>query len=257
MISVVVLIVGYRNSPDIVDCLRALAAAGSGPSFDVFIAENGSAAGMDALIARLDAGDSAWRRSDAAAPPTRPRNARRICDYRLVRPNGGAGAFVHLAEMDENLGYAGGVNAWLRPLLAVPGWDAAWLLNPDTQPEPDALAELASYAASHAKGMVGSCIIYSDRLDTVSTRGLEWKKLASRVLAIDRGVKLAIEPDASRVEVPTYRTVGGFGLRHASRHRCDRAHGRALFSLCRGPGMGWAGATFTDGRLCTPVSCFA
>ena len=81
---------------------------------------------------------------------------------------------MHVAEMDENLGYAGGVNAWLRPLLSNPGWDGVWVLNPDTQPEPDALAELVEYAERHDKGMVGSCIIRTDRLDRVFTRGLEW-----------------------------------------------------------------------------------
>ena len=198
--SVVVVIVGYRNADDVADCLRALAASAPQPSFALFIAENGGAAGMDALIARLDAGDPAWRRDDAAAAPTMPLNARRSRDYRLVRPDGGAGPALHVAEMDENLGYAGGVNAWLRPLLAIPGWDGVWVLNPDTQPAPDALAELVGYAERHDKGMVGSCIIHADRLDRVFTRGLEWSRIAARAQAIDRGAELAIEPDASTVE---------------------------------------------------------
>ncbi len=200
MVKVVVLIVGYRNSGDIADCLRALAAADAEPSFGVFIAENGGASGMDALTAQLDAGDAAWRRADAPAAPTNPPNSRRSCGYRLIKPDGGAGGSVHLAEMDENLGYAGGVNSWLRPLLAVPGWDAAWVLNPDTQPEHDALAELAAYAESHGKGMVGSCIIHTDRMDKVFTRGLHWNKFAGRVQAIDRGAEIAVEPDAATVE---------------------------------------------------------
>ena len=65
--SVVVVIVGYRNAADVADCLRALAASRPQPSFEIFIAENGGAVGMDALMARLDAGESAWREEDAAA----------------------------------------------------------------------------------------------------------------------------------------------------------------------------------------------
>src|SRR5271165_6051202 len=198
--NVVVLVVGYCNPDDIVDCLRALAAANAEPSFDVYIAENGGAAGMDMLLARLDAGDAAWRKAGATEAPTKPPNARRLNNYRLVRPNGHPGASVHVAEMDENLGYAGGVNAWLRPLLTVPEWDAAWVLNPDTKPDPDALAELAAYSTSRGKAMVGSCIIHTDHMDKVFTRGLEWNKFRSRVQAIDRGAKLSIEPDPEAIE---------------------------------------------------------
>jgi GT2 family glycosyltransferase len=198
--SVVVVIVGYRNAADVADCLRALAASRPQPSFEIFVAENGGAAGMDALVARLDAGESAWRKENAAAAPIKPLKARRTRDFTLVRPNGGAGAAVHVAELDENLGYAGGVNAWLRPLLSIPGWDGVWVLNPDTEPEPDALVELVEYAERHDKGMVGSCIVRTDRLDRVFTRGLEWNRIAARAEAIDRGAELAVEPDASTVE---------------------------------------------------------
>jgi N-acetylglucosaminyl-diphospho-decaprenol L-rhamnosyltransferase len=198
MVNVVVVIVGYCNADDIVDCLRALAAAKPEPNFDVFIAENGGAGGMEALVARLDQGDAAWRLANDVAPTT-PTRARRTRDYRLVRP-GSSGGRLHVAEMDENLGYAGGVNAWLRPLMATPGWDGVWVLNPDTQPAPDALAELVDYAERHDKGMVGSCIIRSDQLDRVFTRGLEWSRIGARAQAIDRGAELAIEPDPSTVE---------------------------------------------------------
>src|SRR5574337_932426 len=91
-------------------------------------------------------------------------------DYQLVSAHGEL--LVHVAELRENAGYAGGVNAWLKPLLAVRGWEAAWILHPDTCPDPNALAELAAYAEASGKGMVGSCIIRTDALDRVFTRGL-------------------------------------------------------------------------------------
>ena len=107
---------------------------------------------------------------------------------------------MHVAQMSQNLGYAGGVNAWLRPLLSAPEWEAAWVLNPDTMPTPDALAELAAYAGRHAKGMVGSCIINADRKDVVSTRGLHWSRIAARAEAIGRGADPAVEPDRADIE---------------------------------------------------------
>ena len=60
----------------------------------------------------------------------------------------------------ENLGFPGGVNSWIRPLLAEPGWNGVWILNPDTWPQPDALAELVNFAAKRGKGMVSSRIMF-------------------------------------------------------------------------------------------------
>jgi len=195
MADVVVLIVGYRNAGDIADCLRALAAAPASPSFEVFIAENGGAAGMDALIATLDAGAFAAPANTGAVSAI---GAVRSRDYQLVSAH--AAPFVHVAELRENVGYAGGVNAWLKPLLAVPGWEGAWILNPDTCPDPSALAELAAYAKAKDKGMVGSCIVGADALDRVSTRGLTWSFLRGRAEAIDRGADLSLEPDTAEIE---------------------------------------------------------
>ena len=67
----------------------------------------------------------------------------------LPRDDGGEDALVHIAQMPENLGYAGGINMWLRKLLELPGWKAAWILNPDTEPAPSALFELADHANKH------------------------------------------------------------------------------------------------------------
>ena len=60
--------------------------------------------------------------------------------------------WVHVGEACENLGYAGGVNAYLEPLLAIAEWPGVWILNPDTEPEPDALRELVQYAVKHRPG---------------------------------------------------------------------------------------------------------
>lgn len=199
MVSVVILIVGYRNADDVANCLGALRVANSQPNFEVFIAENGGAAGMSALATRLDANDIGVQKSDVSTP-TRPLHALRTDSYRLIRPDGGEGASVHVAEMTQNLGYAGGVNAWLRPLMSAPEWEAAWVLNPDTMPTPEALAELAAYARRHDKGMVGSCIISADRMDAVSTRGLYWNRIAARAEAIGRGADLTVEPDRAHME---------------------------------------------------------
>jgi hypothetical protein len=50
--------------------------------------------------------------------------------------------------------------------------------TPSLNPMP--FAELVEYAERHDKGMVGSCIIRTDRLERVFTRGLEWNRIAAR-----------------------------------------------------------------------------
>ena len=82
-------------------------------------------------------------KADDVEPPVGPDHGLRMRTYRLTgRPAGSS--YVHVAEMSENLGYAGGINAWLRPLLSVDGWKAAWIINPDTEPRPDALTKLSA-----------------------------------------------------------------------------------------------------------------
>jgi N-acetylglucosaminyl-diphospho-decaprenol L-rhamnosyltransferase len=107
---------------------------------------------------------------------------------------------VHVVQMSENLGYAGAINAWLRTLLKLPGWHAVWILNPDTEPTPSALLELAKYAKTHAKGMVGSRIVDPSKPGEVAIRGLRWNRIAARTTAVDRRASVAIEPDSTEVE---------------------------------------------------------
>ena len=204
----ITLIVGYLNADDIADCLRALATAKLEPSFEVFIAENGGQAGMDALAQVLDSSGLSWCEDWAADSMIDAPFGCRCRKYRLIRPGGGLGARVQVAQTPENLGYAGGVNFWLRPLLNVEGWEAAWILNPDTQPAPSALEELAAYAEFRAKGMVGSCTVRTGYPDAVYTRGLAWQKLSARTMAIDRNAPIAFEPDPADIEARLWAPSG-------------------------------------------------
>jgi GT2 family glycosyltransferase len=199
MAEVVVLIVGYRNAGDIRDCLRGLGRMDPRPTFDVFIAENGGPAGMEALTAMLDAGDPAWTPDTGALAPVAPDHGSGLRHYRLAGRPDGSGA-IHVAESSENFGYAGGVNVWLRPLIGSAGWSAAWILNPDTHPRPDSLAELSAYSASRKKGMVGSLIVRDVEPDVIVMRGLQWRKWTGRCIAVDRLGSASVPPDVAAVE---------------------------------------------------------
>jgi GT2 family glycosyltransferase len=196
---VVVLVVGFRNPGDIVACLQALAEAQPDPSAEVFIAENGGPAAVDALLHQmLDAGHCRIVPNEAI--PTDPELMPRR--WRLVwnRPDGTPRLWLNVAEIAENVGYAGGVNAWLRPLLQVPGWDGAWILNPDAEPSPTALAELVAYARIHGKGMVGSRLTVSVDSTQIHSRGLAWRKLIAKTEAVDYHAPITLIPTPDEVD---------------------------------------------------------
>lgn len=66
--------------------------------------------------------------------------------------------WADVRAMPVNGGFAYGVNAGVQPALqGRPGYDAFWLLNPDTYVRPGALAHLIAYLREHpAAAMVGS-----------------------------------------------------------------------------------------------------
>lgn len=199
--DVVVVIVGFRNPDDVADCLRALAYSYPEPRFDVFIAENGGAAAVDALGAVLaaDGGPCRTEASDMLWYPDAPWRCRR---FRLMSPTRDPtpARRVIVAEMPENLGYAGAVNAWLRELLPTPGWEGVWILNPDTEPTPSALAELVACARTRGKGMIGSRLIPIAGSDRIHSRGLAWRKLTARTVAVDYRAIADADPDVDDIE---------------------------------------------------------
>ena len=183
--EVVVIIVGFGNAADIVDCLRALSRTQHGPRFEVFIAENGGPEALKALVDALMGPESPCQhlRDERTSIHQSPMAEAMI--FSLPRADRSDDALVHIARMSENLGYAGGINAWLRPLLDLPGWHAAWILNPDTEPTPTALFELADYAKRSKKGMVGSRIISPTMRGDGHLCGLRWRKITSRTVSVD------------------------------------------------------------------------
>ncbi len=187
--------VGFGNSADIVKCLTALGAQRSCPGFAVFICENGGPRAFDALTEALAAPGgpcvAAAEGVEADAPVFL-----RIRRFSLTD----ADAPVFVGEARENLGFPGGVNAWIRLFLPERGWEGVWILNPDTWPEPDALAELVRYAKQRDKGMVQSRIMFADRSDITSSRGLQWRKLSARQIGVDIFAPAHPPPDPDDLE---------------------------------------------------------
>ena len=184
-----IVIVGFGHSEDIVKCLTAVGAQRRCPKFEVFLCENGGAAAFDALEAALSQKGGPCEGGAQSVEPTTNDFVR----ARRLRLAGGA--YVTIGQARDNLGFAGGTNAWVRPLLAEPSWTAVWILNPDTYPEPDALAELVDYAEKRGKGMVGSRLMIPGRSDISSSRGLKWNKLSTTLIGLDMLAPVSPAPD--------------------------------------------------------------
>lgn len=191
-----VLIVGFRNPEDIRNCLVALSRTECKAAFDVFICENGGREAYRDLVERLNCLSSLLIECDSAGVD----HAACFTDVRRLRFKSRA-SNVWIGCAKDNLGYAGGINAWLKPLTSIPGWKGIWILNPDAEPRPNALAALVERAEKGGKAMVGSTILESGSEDLIRFRGgLHWQTLAARGTAVGLHDKVGDPFDLRAIE---------------------------------------------------------
>jgi hypothetical protein len=194
-----VAIVTFRNADDGKRCLTALAGMDPAPRLAVYICENGGREAFDLLIGRLT-GPGGPCAPDLLPPALLSDRLVRIVQLQLLTGDPARPIAVHVGEAIANLGYAGGVNAWLAPLLRVPDWPAIWILNPDTEPAPDALKELADYATRYGKAMVGSRLSTRSAPDIVHCRGLAWRRWRAATSSVDFRSPAAVCPRPEDVD---------------------------------------------------------
>jgi GT2 family glycosyltransferase len=108
------------------------------------------------------------------------------------------GIVVRLAAAVENLGYGGGVNAWLERIMTHPGWEAVLVLNPDTTVDPCSLSKLMAKAAE-GYGMVGAALVFDDDPRKIINYGLSWSRFTGRVIAVGRNAPAAAVPPAETI----------------------------------------------------------
>jgi GT2 family glycosyltransferase len=184
-----ILIVSYGNPGDVVRCLESLASSGW-REFEVFICENAGRKGYDDLLSEVTAEGGPLLRLDCVEDIDRPgERLVRVANCRFVeRPN-----VVRLGEAVENLGYGGGVNAWLERIVAHSGWEAALILNPDTQVSASCLTELMT-KMNEGFGMVGGTLVFDNAPHTVINYGLAWSTLTGRITAVGRNALAGTAP---------------------------------------------------------------
>jgi GT2 family glycosyltransferase len=185
-----VLIVSYGNPGDVDRCLRSLASSDF-EDFEVFICEN---AGREAFAQLIDViavqGAALDRTKDCSDPLDEPAgrfSAVVRCRFHC-RTN-----VVRVGVAIDNLGYGGGINAWLERLLGRPGWDAVLVLNPDTEVDKSCLSRLMAKAAE-GFGMVGGTMVFDDAPDKIVNYGLRWSRITGRVKAVGRNFPAGSSP---------------------------------------------------------------
>ena len=183
-----IIIVGFRCEDDIVQCLQSVAALDGG-QFSIRICENGGPTSFRALTAALG----------QAFGPGQPDGYRseRVDDAQRFALAGGIP--VHAYRASGNLGYAGGVNAVLDCIAPDAAWDSIWILNPDTQPMPDALEALRRRAAEGGYGVVGSRMILT-RSNTIQMYAGRWRRTMARGYNIGLGAAADALPNVSKIE---------------------------------------------------------
>lgn len=156
-------IVGFRNVGDVTNCVAALGRSAH-RDLSVIICENG--------------GPEAYAALTAALPAT--------------LPGGGA---VRCIQASGNLGYAGGFNTCLAAATEADAW---WLVNPDAEPEPDALPLMIERLARGDADAVGGTILLGD--GRVQGYGGRFRPWLARAESIGHGEAYDPGIDARAVE---------------------------------------------------------
>ncbi len=194
-----IVIVGFRNPIDIQTCLKALSELSQEPAFDVFICENGGLAAFAELLALLLSQDSACEESSVLFSPTRLFVSETFpeihCAKLRLRSSN-----VWIACSAYNSGYAGAINGLVNQLRLSSDWKGIWVLNPDTIPEPLALAKLVERAAAGGKGLVGSTIVNRDNDRIACRAGHSWMPSICRAITLGQDEHIGALADIAKVE---------------------------------------------------------
>ena len=158
-----VVIVAYRNPADVLTCLQALAGS-TYEQFEVVICENGGPEAFEALQAQLP----------SALPGGQPVRA-------VLAPG--------------NLGYAGGVNLGLRQ---APDADAWWVLNPDTEPQAEAMAAQILRLTGGDCDAVGCTVQLPGGI--IQSYGGHWQRILGRAVSIGHGSSASVKPVTADIE---------------------------------------------------------
>jgi GT2 family glycosyltransferase len=177
--AVPIVIVSYRTPNDVNACLNSLGALDAVPSSEIYICENGGAGAWNELCKCLLAPGGTCVESGLPRPPTGNRLLGVAC-LKLRE----SGRLVFVGQATENLGYSGGINAWLESLAFGSTWEGCWILNPDAVAAPGSLSALVREARDQDFGMVGSRLLCKVATPGEGIVGLRWQRVLARTVSV-------------------------------------------------------------------------
>lgn len=181
-----VIIVAYRNPDDVMACLAALSRQ-TATGFAVHVCENGAAEDFLALEKAAEA--AGWQKQGEG------RGAGALREF--VACTSAQSSFpLTLHHAVENLGYAGAINAVIS---SMPQHESdIWILNPDTEPQPGALAALQARARA-GYGITGGRLIMRET-GRVQLDGGRWRKWIARGFNLNFNAPADMAADPAAVE---------------------------------------------------------
>jgi GT2 family glycosyltransferase len=198
--AVAVTVLNWKSAADTVACIESL--LGLEQETGIFVCDNAS---PDDSMVRLRAWAEERLPAINAGRVAAGRPAVRFRDGERGDPPFGdtarAGSIVTLIQTGANGGYAAGNNVGLRAALAE-GYDYFWVLNNDTEVEPDAVTRLLErMRADPAIGICGSTLVYFDRRDLVQNLGgADFDRLKGRGVALGFQTPSAAPVDGPAIE---------------------------------------------------------
>ena len=155
--SIGVAIVAFNSSDVIIGCLASLFASRDA-DLRVIVVDNQS---QDDTLAVVRQWAEGHRKNDDAFTFEEVESD----DLAVAR------ASLTLLHSPFNGGYAHGVNAGLKPLLADPALNLFWVLNPDCEVTPEAAARYIAYGADQAFSLMSGRTVYRENPDQIQTDG--------------------------------------------------------------------------------------
>jgi len=179
--KVYVLILNWNGWADTIACLESVF-QNTYSNFQVIVCDNGSTDGSREKIKQWANGSQ-----KAVLPEGMPAGEIGLCSKPIsyaevlvkdiTNENNIVNAPLIFIEIENNLGFAGGVNIGLRFALAQKDFDYVWLLNNDTIIVKDSLTELVRTMNADASiGICGSKLMYYDAPDQIQALGGKYNK---------------------------------------------------------------------------------
>ena len=179
-----VVVVTYNSAQVIGDCLRSLQAS-VGVNLSIVICDNASTDTTLDVIRSLSDGFGGVS-DDMAGKGGAESSAARLT----------------LLRSERNLGFAGGVNAALRILLARPDIDLFWIINPDCIVEPAAAAAYVMAASGNDFALMGGRTLFQSDRQVIQSDGGTLSRWTAVCSNVNHGLRIsdATEPDAGALD---------------------------------------------------------